>query len=128
MAAGDKLRYRPAQTLSTEDLEALRRYKSEVLARLQALQAEAVAALPTEGRELLTRLRKGAEWLLDHHRLWQDESPGAAGDALFGKMLHLWADLNEQLRAEYAFKGCVRGPGQRCPDDAPVVCMACIIN
>ena len=126
VAAGDTLRYRPAQALSSEDLAVLRRHKSEVLARLRTLQGEAESALSPEGRELLVRLRKGAAWLLDHHRLWQDNSPGAAGDALFGKMLHLWADLDEQIRAQYAFKGCVCGPGQKCPEDAPVVCMACV--
>ena len=73
----------------------------------------------------LARLRAGAAWLLDHDRRWQDRSAGAAGDALFGRMLHLWADLDEKLRADYGFKGCVHGAGRRCDDSAPVRCLAC---
>ena len=89
-----------------------------------------VSRAPTEPRhqsadELLARLRRGAAWLLDHHLRWQNSSPGAAGDALFGKGLHLWADLDDKLRAEYSFIGCVHGTGQRCADTAPVYCLDC---
>lgn len=43
----------------------------------------------------------------------------------FLSQLDLWDVAEKQLRALFGYKGCVCGPGKRCPEDSPVTCSYC---
>lgn len=72
---------------------------------------------------LLDRLRAGQVWLLDQHHRWQNDDTTAATDAEFSRVWNSWWALDERLRAEYGFQGCIYGPGGACPEGFP--CQGC---
>ena len=72
---------------------------------------------------LIARLRAGQTWLLDHHRRWQASDLTAASDSEFSRVWNGWWELDDQLRDEHGFQGCVYGPAGKCPDGFP--CRGC---
>ena len=75
---------------------------------------------------LLTRLQAGSDWLTIHHQAWLNGNPNAADDERFSKSLAAWGEMERSLRLVYGYEGCIFGPDQRCPEDAPVRCDFCI--
>lgn len=73
---------------------------------------------------LLSRLVAGTCWVTTQHRLWVNDKPGAASNNRFSESLALWDNLERELRS-LGFVGCIFGPTQRCPKDAPVACDEC---
>ena len=78
--------------------------------------------------KLLSRLQAGTHWLTVQHQAWLDNKPLAANDERFSKALASWSEMERSLRVVYGYEGCVMGPGQRCPGDAPVICDACLVD
>lgn len=80
--------------------------------------------------DLLARLRKGHEWMIEHYQLFLVNDPTRASDAAFAESLAQWDRLELELRMIHGYQGCVYGEGERCPDTegmpAPVVCDACV--
>jgi hypothetical protein len=80
-----------------------------------------------DGRDLLLqRLMAGVRWMDAQHQAWIDGKPDAATDERFSTALEGWDFLERKLRHEYGYEGCIFGPGQHCPEDAPVRCDACV--
>ena len=105
---------------------------------LQPFEEGSVEAVPTEsdttlGYErneidekrsaLLARLRTGHQWLLDQHQRWQNDDTDAVDDAEFSRVWNGWWELDDRLRADYGFQGCIYGPDGKCPDGFP--CAGC---
>ena len=83
--------------------------------------------LVKDGRDLLLqRLMAGVRWMDAQHQAWIDGKPDAATDERFSTALEGWDFLERKLRHEYGYEGCIFGPGQHCPEDAPVRCDACV--
>ena len=75
---------------------------------------------------LLTRLRKGHEWLSETQAKLLEEVEVYEGmQGQFNNALGGWDDLDGMLREVYSYEGCVMGPGQRCPNESPVSCRGC---
>lgn len=92
---------------------------------LNEIEAQAVAH---DGRDLLLqRLLAGSRWLTAARSAWAEDRPDAPTDARFSAALAAWDVLERKLRHQFCYEGCVYGPGQRCPEDAPVTCDACIV-
>jgi hypothetical protein len=79
----------------------------------------------TESETVLSRLRAGTEWLTAQHQAWFVDRPNAESDERFSTALEGWDLLERKLRQEFGYEGCIHGPGQRCPEDVPVVCDFC---
>ena len=80
-----------------------------------------------DGRDLLLqRLMAGIRWMEHQHRAWLNGQPGAETDKRFSVVLEGWDLLEKKLRQEYGYEGCVLGPDQRCPEEAPVRCDSCV--
>jgi hypothetical protein len=76
---------------------------------------------------LLSRLRAGSQWLTAQHQAWLDSKPDAASDERFSVALAAWGEMERSLRLVFGYEGCVFGPDQRCPYDAPVICDSCVV-
>jgi hypothetical protein len=74
---------------------------------------------------LLGRLQAGQRWLTEQYGRWLDGGSDAASDEEFSKALGGWDALEKGLRG-LGYLGCVCGPGQHCPEDAPVRCDSCV--
>ena len=113
---GEKLRVEaPMGALTDELRHALGEHKTEILARLTLLHQDTEA--------LLDRLRNGQTWLLDQHRRWQSGDTTAVDDAEFSRVWNGWWALDQQLRDQHGFQGCVFAPDGSCPKGFP--CQAC---
>ena len=113
---GEKLRVEdPMGALTDELRHALGEHKTEILARLTLLHQDTEA--------LLDRLRTGQRWLTDQHQRWQNNDANAANDAEFSRVWNAWWNLDDQLRADHGFEGCVCGPDEVCPEGFP--CQGC---
>lgn len=75
------------------------------------------------GSDLLARRRTGHQWLLGQHEKWQADDPTAATDAEFLRVWNAWWDLDQRLRADHGFRGCLHGPDESCPEGFP--CQGC---
>jgi hypothetical protein len=85
---------------------------------------ERTIPINTEGCSvILDRLLAGQIWLLDQHHQWQASDLTAASDAEFSRAWNAWWELDERLRTDYGFQGCVCGPESTCPDGFP--CLGC---
>lgn len=84
-----------------------------------------VEAVSTPPDRLVNRLRKGHQWLMTEYQKQMDDAPDAATTGLFGKALATWGELEQTLRVVHSYEGCIFGEGQRCPDNAPMVCDTC---
>jgi hypothetical protein len=78
--------------------------------------------------KLLSRLQAGSQWLTAQHQAWLDDRPEAANDERFSVALAAWSEMERSLRLVFRYEGCVFGPDQRCPDDAPIRCDACAVG
>jgi hypothetical protein len=96
----------------------IRQRKAEIMALLFQPNAES--------DKLLSRLRAGTEWLTAQHKSWLDGNPYAESDERFSAAVEGWDLLERKLRQEFGYEGCIFGPDQRCPEDAPVRCDACV--
>jgi len=76
-----------------------------------------------EEHSLITLLRTDQEWLVDQHQKSQSGDYTAASDAEFSRAWNAWWELDERLRTDYGFQGCVCGPESTCPDGFP--CLGC---
>jgi len=81
------------------------------------------SSMADERAVLIARLRAGQTWLLDQHHRWQASDPNAASDEEFSRVWNAWWELDERLRTDYGFQGCVYGPEGTCPDGFP--CLGC---
>ena len=75
---------------------------------------------------LLSRLQAGSRWLTAQHQAWLDDKEDAASDERVSVALDGWDEMERSLRLVYDYEGCVFGPDQRCPEDAPVTCDFCV--
>ena len=75
--------------------------------------------------KLLYGLRLGQSWLTEEHGRWCADDPRAASDAHFSRFLDEWDGLDNQLRTQYRYKGCIHGHEGRCPESSPANCRAC---
>ena len=78
-----------------------------------------ISELSEKRSTLAGRLREGYSWLLDQHQRWQSGDTTAADDAEFSRVWNGWWELDHQLRADYAFQGCIYGPDGVCPEGFP---------
>jgi hypothetical protein len=112
-------------------------YEKNEINEITPLQARNMGLDPTKENEkspvlanplvdhLLDRLRKGLEWLTAQHQAWDNGDPDATSDKAFSAALAAWTEMEQSLRAVFDLEGCVLGPDQQCPEDAPVRCDAC---
>ena len=113
---GEKLRVEaPIGALTDELRQALGEHKTEILALLTRSHQD------TE--TLLVRLRAGQVWLLEQHQRWQNDDTNAVDDAEFSRAWAGWWALDQQLRDQHHFQGCVFAPDGSCPDGFP--CAGC---
>jgi hypothetical protein len=77
---------------------------------------------------LRTRLRVGQQWLTREYQRWLVGDPQAATDERFSRALAGWDALERILRQLYEYQGCIFGPAQSCPEDAPVQCDGCLVD
>ena len=89
----------------------------------QNLPAIQSPTIEFEIRRRIARLQTGQTWLLDHHQRWQTGDLTAASDAEFSRVWNRWWKMDERLRTDYGFQGCVFGPDGSCPDGFP--CLGC---
>jgi len=82
-------------------------------------------ALSESALLLMERLRKGGQWLTEQHCRWLREDPIASADDKFGHALASWTELEQVFRCT-GYEGCIFGPDQRCPEDAPLTCDCCV--
>ena len=76
-----------------------------------------------EERCLITRLQAGQTWLLDQHHKWLAGDLTAGSDAEFSRVWNRWWELDQLLRTDYEFQGCVYGDLGTCPEGFP--CQGC---
>lgn len=81
--------------------------------------------LTESAKVLVLRLQRGQTTLTDQHRRWFVDDPKAAKDAVFSDALGRWDALEQVFRCAQP-SGCIWGPGKSCPEDAPVICHACL--
>ncbi len=112
---GDKVLLQPGSKVPSELKDAVREHKPEIIAVLTRFNQDTEA--------FLTRLRRGHEWLLKQHELWQSGDSNAADDVAFSKAWNDWWELDSRLRAEHGLTGCVYGPAGKCPEGFP--CQGC---
>ena len=72
---------------------------------------------------LLVRLRTGHSWLLAQHQRWQSGDSTAADDSEFSRKWNGWWELDQRLRADHGFQGCIYGSDETCPAAFP--CQGC---
>ena len=116
-ADGDNIFVAPASKIPAQVKVAIREHKPGILARLRPISD----SQPVDA--LLERLRKGHTWLLDLHQRWQTDDTSVADDAEFSRVWNVWWELDQWLRAEHGFHGCIYGPDGDCPDGFP--CQGC---
>jgi hypothetical protein len=75
---------------------------------------------------ILGRLRRGLAWLTETDAgLAVEDRPDPGLTRRFLAALDAWDATENALRELYHYQGCILGPGQSCPDDAPVRCRHC---
>ena len=114
-AEGGNVVIQPASKTPPELKDAIRGNKAEVLALL---------ANPPTKDSLLDRLQKGQIWLTAHHAQWIVNGPNAASDAEFSRVWNSWWKLDQRLRAEHGFEGCICAPSGKCLGDFQ--CLGCV--
>ena len=76
-------------------------------------------------RKLAQAAENSSQWLTAQHQAWLDDKKDAASGERFSVALDGWAEMERSLRLVYNYEGCIFGPDQRCPEDAPVTCDGC---
>jgi hypothetical protein len=123
---GDKLLVQPKNKIPLELVPEIRRCKLEIMQSISSTALDEKLTLGTE--QTLLRLKAGIRWLAIAHSEWVDGKPNAPTDDRFSTALEGWELLERKLRDEFGYEGCVLGPDQRCPDDGPVMCDACLLG
>ena len=114
--AGEKLLLEPGSKVPADLMAEVKEHKSDIVSHLRREES-------AERSALLDRLRTGQAWLLDQHQRWQNDDTTAATDAEFSRVWNGWWELDDRLRAEHGFQGCVFGPNGICPEGFP--CQGC---
>ena len=114
-ATGDKLLLEPGSKVPPDLLVQVKEHKVEILTTLQR-----------QSDNLLTRLQAGTKWLTHQHEQWLSNAPTAVNDERFSASLNLWWAIEQTVRQVYGYEGCVLGPGEHCPESAPVTCDSCM--
>ena len=104
-AEGGNVLIQPASKTPQDLKDAIRENKAAVLALLSN---------PPTIASLLDRLRKGQIWLTAHHAQWIVNGPNAASDTEFSRVWNAWWELDQRLRAEHGFEGCICAPSGKC--------------
>ena len=125
-ASGQKVRLQPGSKVPSDLLDEVRRHKAEIISELN--RGNEINELSQTSRgdsraDLLVRLQEGQRWLLDQHQRWQVGDASAATDDEFSRVWNAWWELDDQLRTDYGFEGCVFGTGGACPEGFP--CQGC---
>ena len=113
----EELVLRPASKIPPNLLVEVRQQKAEIIQELRPVQGDGSQTV------LLARLQAGHVWLLDQHERWQSGDLTAATDAEFSRAWNGWWSLDESLRAENGFEGCIYGNDKSCPEGFP--CRGC---
>ena len=124
------IRLQPSGKITPELRTEIRGSKAEILCELQrpfgdgqALRSDLPKTNQFEEQRLIARLQSGQTWLWDQRRRWQISDLTAACDAEFSRVWNTWWEMDERLRTDYGFLGCVYGPDGSCPDGFP--CLGC---
>ena len=115
----------PASVIPPDLVDLVRTHKQAIIATIQQ-------RTPAE-TTYLQRLRAGQVWLAAaHEKLSEMEARCDVVGDLYNKQrerfleaLDGWDVMERQLRELLGYRGCIHGPGQRCPPDSVVVCRAC---
>ena len=130
-ANGLKVRLEPASKVPAELLAQVKEHKPEIIRELRQPygdgQPPSQDRQPTKEPEslerLITRLKNGHTWLLDQHQKWQAGDSDAESDEEFSRVWNRWWELDQRLRADHGFQGCVYDPDGTCPEGFP--CLGC---
>ena len=136
-AAGQKLLLTPGSKVPQDLLVEVKEHKNELLelvnqpsdsskGTISVLSEISPPRTDAFSDHLLSRLQAGSRWLTAQHQAWLDKKQGAASDERFSVALDAWAEMERSLRLVYDYQGCIFGPDQRCPEDAPVRCDGCL--
>ena len=115
-AAGEKLLLELGSKVPADLMAEVKEHKSDIVSHLRREES-------AERDALLDRLRAGQTWLLDQHHRWQTDDTTAVDDAEFSRIWNSWWALDDRLRADHGFQGCIFAPGGACPDGFP--CRGC---
>lgn len=114
----------PRKLIPADLVPEIRQSKSEIIELIA--QTALAGKLTADGEQILSQLKAGSRLLTEAHLAWVSEEPNSPADEKFSIALAAWDLLERKLRTEFRYEGCVYGPGQRCPTDAPVMCDACV--
>ena len=84
------------------------------------------ASSQADNSQILKRLVDGSRWLTNQHDLYSNDDPVAVNDTEFYKALDGWEKLEQQLRVQDGYQGCIFGLGERCPTEVIINCAACV--
>ena len=107
-------------------MSTLHQLATKLLSQDGIYESNETTKLTPEGENTLSRLRGGSEWLTASHLAWVGGKPNAATDERVSTALAAWDELERDLRSAFGYEGCIFGPGERCPKDAPVSCDSCV--
>jgi hypothetical protein len=74
---------------------------------------------------LLSRLQCGSRYLTWQLESRLDGNDEANSKERFETCLASWVLMDQALRDVYGYEGCIFGPGEICPSEAPTRCQAC---
>ena len=112
-----------AQTLLSGSL---RNRACQQSTRQQQIGASYEPGVNNSVNKILSRLRDGILWLTKQHKAWLDGDPDAVSHEAFSKALAGWDTMERELR-ELGYRDCLFfDSGERCPEDGPVLCEACV--
>ena len=121
---GSNLLVEPRKCVPAALVPEIKEHKAEIMQHI------AKTALPgrldSDAEQTLLRLLAGSRWISAAHNAWVEGKPDAPTDERFSTALAAWDLLERKLRNEFGYEGCVYGPSQQCPKDAPVMCDACM--
>ena len=119
---GDQVQVTPVNKVPEGLLAEAKSHKAEIVHVLRLSHSNVQpppADKPESLERLITRLKNGHLWLLDQHRKWQSGDPDAASDEEFSMHWNRWWEMDQQLRDDYRFRGCIHAPDGTCPDGFP---------
>jgi len=96
-------------------IEEIREHKPELISALVSPSKDSHA--------VVGRLQEGQRWLVDQHNRWLSGDPSAATDEEFSRVWNGWWDLDQILRLDHEYVGCIYGQDGHCPDGFP--CLGC---
>ena len=114
---GQKVQMKPGSKVPPYLLAEVRTHKAEIIQELRPVQGDGSQSV------LLARLQSGHNWLIDQHQRWQSGDATSVTDEEFSRVWNGWWELDEELRADLGFQGCIYGPEGNCPEGLP--CQGC---